>query len=193
MSALHEFTGVGAIPAGAAGRLPKFDPNPKKKKKRAVDAFLESATQDDEAATEVSSIPPTAAPEEPAIPVAPAPAPAPVAPAPTPAPAPAATENLKALMISREVAEALCRGHSVSVRGILLEPSFQAKSKPATAATVSEGAVQATVSGAVASVFESTGMSSAGGAIDMNAPQPPPAAPTDGRAVMSAFRRFGGV
>lgn len=190
MSALSEFTGCGAIPAGPGG-LPRF--NPKKKKKRIVDAFLavpsapglhEMAEEDEPVAAPVAAAPVVAAPP------APAPTPAPAAPAPeTATPAPA-LESTKALMLSREVVEALMAGHAVNVRGVLLEPSF---GKAPVRASVQE-ADPARVQSAVASVLESTAMPVASGAgmVDMNATQPPPPPPSDGRAVMNAFRRFGG-
>lgn len=199
MGALTEFTGVGAIPAGPMGG-PKADP--KKKKKRIVDAFLEVSA----APCVQEGAPPPDSAQEPASST---PAAAPVVtapPSPVPAPPPAATvapatetpivsstgESVKALMLSREVVEALSAGHSVNVRGVLLEPAFKAKvASPAPAVEDVAARVQSTV----ASVLESTSSGAAPtgfAAVDMNAPQPAPAAPSDGRALMSAFRRFGG-
>lgn len=200
MSALSEFTGVGAIPAGPMGGL-KAGLRKKVIKKRIVDAFLEvasSSLQEEIPSTDLAQEPATDTPPTPAVP-APQPDPVPVPPAPTVAPAASAApvttstgESVKALMLSREVVEALAAGHSVNVRGVLLEPAF--KASVAAPKPIPED-MAARAQSMVASVLESVPSTPGAvtfAAVDMNAPQPAPAAPSDGRAVMSAFRRFGG-
>lgn len=93
-----------------------------------------------------------------------------------------------ALLISREVAEALLAGKSVTVRDVLLEPSFSPTQK-VPLSTRSAPDLSAAVA-QMEALVESDGQPVE--AINLNAPQPAPAPPGDGRAISSAFRRFAG-
>ncbi len=189
-SAINEFTGVAGIaPVTTVGANSPARRRRRLLKKSAVSEFVEGVVD--------SGDEPDRTPASPAAPSAPAPVPAPVAAPAAAAPAPVAPvtpskeETHSALMITKEVAEALVRGHAVTVRGVLLEPAFS----PTTARPLSEGTAPVpSVESAVAAFGLSApepGLSeSAGGGVDMNAAQPPPTPPSDGRAVSSAFRRF---
>lgn len=161
-----------------------------RRKKSAVSEFLETPPAP---VVQASAVPVAAKVEKVEAPVQEA-APK-VTPSPAPAAAPVAAPVVQApqvatsaLLISREVAEALLAGKSVTVRDVLLEPSFSPSQKTPLSTN------KAPDIGAAVAQMESL-VESVGGvaeAIDINAPQPAPTPPGDGRAVSSAFRRFAG-
>ncbi len=181
MSAISEFTGVSAMGTSMASttspvRRRRTVLQQQRRKKDAIAEFIESA-------------PSAVAPEPAAVTATPIATPAPVpvtTPAPkddeppTPAPTPT-SEGRVAIMVSREVVEALTAGRTVNVRGVILEPTFK-PTKPAVAPAAVEAAETALVAATSQSIVE-------GGGADMHAPQGA-VHTSDGKTLASAVRRF---
>lgn len=181
MNFIAEFTGVAGIPpVGDVGKGMPTGQRRFRRKKRIIDSFIgEPATLSESPGGSPGGSPGVKITEFPDN----------TLPVPTPVTVPPVVESLpKALMISKEVVEALMAGHSVNVRGIILEPTFEAINR-STPINVESPASAADAVQRATNLVESV----SGGYVDMNAPQPPPVPTTNGKAVSTAFRRFGGA
>lgn len=211
---LDEFTAVSGIPPVGMPASPKFKLRSKRRRKSLIDSFIGVSDSDggdgdgdgdselnEETGGAEAVRPAGTSTARPAPPVSQGAAPEvePKKPTPPVAP-PAATETPRApvaheaagqtLMLSKEIVEHLSRGHSATVRGILLEPTFKVAATAAPrAAVMPESAAAAMATAMASSIVESA---PSGAPVDMNAAQPPPAPSTNGKAVSSVFRRFGG-
>ncbi len=181
-NSIEEFTSVSGIPpVGVAGKGVPSNPKLRRQKRRpapAIEAFLGLPTMSPVVETHVSTVVSQTPFPPKVVAVAAAPVVETVAPA------------TSALMLSREVVEALSSGQSVTVRGVLLEPMFKpTQAKPAAVVTAQTEAAAA----AILNATNLTESQAVGPAADMNAQQPPPIESTNGRAVSAVFRRWGGV